>query len=253
MEFDLVICTFACDTVDKYRNQILKINETWGREAESHPNVKLLYFLGEEKTSLVGSQYINLPDVKNDYTSCSYKQFLGLKHIYENYKPKFIICIGTDTYINIPKLLKYLSLFNHTQNIYIGGHGDSRTILGKNIYYHSGGPGFVITQECLRLLYPKLETLMDDWSDVCSKNDFKVPNYDFRAACDVAIAYYLQMPEINSYVIKTNDLSFSNCNYKGHPCHQHVVNMKDSICCHLMSPNDFDEFTQILKLNNYFI
>ena len=28
--YDIIICVFACDTKEKYRNEILKINETWG-------------------------------------------------------------------------------------------------------------------------------------------------------------------------------------------------------------------------------
>jgi len=248
-EYDLVICVFGCDTVEKYRNQILKINETWGKDAESNPNVKLLYFLGEEKTSLQGSQYINLSGVKNDYASCAYKQFLGLKYIHEHYTAKFTICAGTDTYINVPKLVNYLFRFNHKANLYIGGHGDYRQIIDRTVYFHSGGAGFVITQECLRQLYPKLTTITDDWNELCSKNNY----YYYLGACDLAIAYYLQHPDIQSTVIKADDCLFNGCNYKGNPCHSDVIHTKNIITCHFMSLEDFDEFNKILKLNNYYV
>ena len=86
---DLVIVVFACDTVEKYKRQIETINSTWGKKCETYQNVKILFFLGEEKTQNFtdtdNCKYINLEGVKNDYMSASYKQFLGMKHVYENY------------------------------------------------------------------------------------------------------------------------------------------------------------------------
>jgi hypothetical protein len=72
-------------------------------------------------------------------------------------------------------------------------------------------------------------------------------------ACDVAISYYLQQPEIDSTIIKTNDLSFLHCNYQGYPCHINQPEMSNIISCHLMSPTDFINFTNILNSNNFFI
>jgi hypothetical protein len=45
--------------------------------------VKLLFFMGEEKTTdeFVGDEFVYLPGVSNDYLSASYKQYLGLKLI----------------------------------------------------------------------------------------------------------------------------------------------------------------------------
>ena len=110
---DLIILVFACYTIEHYRNQIEIINTTWGAKCETYKNIKILYFLGEEKVTGFNDtdciKYINLDGVKNDYLSASYKQFLGMKYIYENYKTKFIISIGTDTYLNIPKLLLYIN------------------------------------------------------------------------------------------------------------------------------------------------
>ena len=100
--YDLIICVFGCHTIDKYKQQIKKINETWGKKCESYSNIKLLYYLGGERTDeFSDSRYIYLPNITNDYLSASYKQFLGLKQVYENFNTKFIICCGTDTYLNI--------------------------------------------------------------------------------------------------------------------------------------------------------
>jgi len=137
---DIVICIFACATIDKYKNQILKINDTWGKYAENK-GIKVLYFLGEEPTDLIDDKYVYLKGVSNDYLSASYKQNLGLKYIYENYDAKYVYCCGTDTYINIEKLILYLKTFNDHDKLYIGGGGNNtlyRNIGNRMIYYHSG-------------------------------------------------------------------------------------------------------------------
>jgi hypothetical protein len=250
---DLIILVYACDTIPKYKRQIDIINATWGKKCEEYTNIKLIYFLGEEKTHFFNDtdniKYINLVGVNNDYLSASYKQFLGLKYIYENYKPKFIICVGTDTYLNIPKLLLFINKFDYTDCLYIGGHGDERQIGSKMYYFHSGGPGFIITYNTLEKIYKLLNTLMEDWIHVCNINNV---GGGLVAACDVAISYYLQQPNINVKIIKSDYLSFINCNYLGVPCHRHQVNMKTLISCHLMNETDFYNFTQILNKNNHF-
>jgi len=148
-QFDLIICIFACDTIARYKQEILKINDTWGKMVNSYENIKMLFFLGETPTDLIGLNYINLQGVNNDYLSASHKQMLGLKHIKENYETKYVIVCGTDTYLNIKKLMIYIKCYNSDDNLYIGGHGDNRYIQNKKIYFHSGGPVFIITKGCL--------------------------------------------------------------------------------------------------------
>jgi hypothetical protein len=244
--YNLIICIFACDTIQTYRNEIIKINETWGKKIKD--NIKLLFFLGEEKTDLIGDNYINLKGVKNDYLSALYKQFLGLKYIYEMYNPNFVFCCGTDTYINIDKLVNYIINFNFNpnSNFYIGGHGDFRQIGYKNIYFHSGGAGFLLTNGCLDKLYPILENACDKWITICTINNIKY----LETACDVAIAYYLQT-ETNTTILIDN-VSFLNCNHKGmvglYSCHPYIE-IDKIITCHNMSSFDFDELYNYLSAN----
>jgi len=251
--YDLIILVFACYTVEKYKTQIETINQTWGKKCETYKNIKVLYFIGEEKINNFSDtdtiKYINLPGVKNDYLSASYKQFLGMKYIYENFETKFLICIGTDTYLNIPKLLSFINKFDYTDCLYIGGHGCERQVGTKKYYYHSGGPGFIITYNCLKKLYDYLPNLMEDWINTCNINNisYLIP------ACDVAVSYYLQQTNINAKIINTNDLSFLHCNYIGSPCHINQIDLSNIISCHLMTTYDFYNFTNILNQNNYFV
>lgn len=244
--YELVICVFACDTIDKYKEQILKINKTWGALAKTYSNIKLLYFLGEEKTDLIGHEYINLPNVKNDYLSASHKQTLGLKYIKEHLDTKFVICCGTDTYLNIPKLMSFLKKYDYNENLYIGGHGCVRKINGKEFKFHSGGAGFILTKTSLDKVYPYLENMVEDWYKICDSN-----NSELHSGCDVMISYYLQLPEVNVTYIDIQDGSFRFCTHRGSPCHLFKYNQDNVISCHNMTINDFERFTLYLKHNNY--
>jgi hypothetical protein len=245
--YKLIICIYACVTIDKYKEQIKKINGTYGNDCNE--SVKIIYFLGEEKCDeFVGDQYVYLPNVSNDYLSASYKQYLGLKYIYENYRPEFVLCCGTDTFINIPKLMPFLNKLNSADNLYIGGHGCSRKIGDRSYYFHSGGPGFIITYPCLKQICPFLPNMVESWIHICRVNNIE----QLIPSCDVAISYFLQkhvFPEI----IKTDGLSFIHCNHRGTPCHIGEIIMKDIISCHSMSLFDFDDFYNILSKNNHFM
>lgn len=245
--YDLIIGIYACDTIDKYRDQIHKINETYGDYTKkNYPNIRILYFLGEEKV-LEGPDYIHLPGVGNDYFSASLKQFEGLKYIHDNFNTKYIMFIGTDTYPNIKKLINFCFNFNPDANLYIGGHGDIRNI-DKPIYFHSGGPGFILTKGCLTKLYPLIDSGFKEYIDICNKLEltYLIP------ACDVAIAHILKKPEINSDVICNEN--FKHCNYKqtADGCGCNKVKISDLISCHNNTLNDFDEYTKILNENNHF-
>lgn len=30
--YNIIFCVFACDTIENYRNEILKVKETWGKD-----------------------------------------------------------------------------------------------------------------------------------------------------------------------------------------------------------------------------
>lgn len=249
-KYKLIINVFACATVEKYKNEIFKINETWGKLAEEL-GVKVIFFLGEEETDLKDdTKYVYLKGVKNDYNSAAYKQNLGLKYIYENYNADFILTCGTDTYLNIKKLLVFIETFDKNKNLYIGGHGDYRFVNNKNTYFHSGS-GFLITNNILSSIYSKLYKIQDEWTEICKNSniEYLIP------ACDVLIGYYMSFMDVET--IKSD--SFISCNYKGLAynntfiCCQNKIKINEIICCHNMTLTDFDEYTKLLELNNYYL
>jgi hypothetical protein len=242
--YKLVINVFACATIEKYKNEILKINETWGKRCEEL-SVKVLFFLGEEITEFVGEKYIYLKNVDNSYESASYKQSLGLRYIYENMYADYIYTCGTDTYLNVDKLVEFLDTLDKSKDLYIGGHGDVRKVGNKNIYFHSGGAGFALTRTALQKIY---KTTHEEWKKICvdMNAEYLIP------ACDVFIGYKSQ--EYNFDIIK-NDF-FYGCNYTGHvnqyTCCVDKISIKDIISCHNMTLKDFDEYTLLLRNNNYY-
>lgn len=254
---ELAFVVYACYTVEKYREQIHAINRTWGRKCQEYPTrIRLLFFLGEENRNLPEFQdtpvtkYIHLPGVQNDYLSASYKQWLGMKYVHDHYQPNFIHVIGTDTFVNVPKMLSLLETFQPHKPFYLGGDGGTRQVIAdqKPCYYHSGGPGFVLPYTVLATLAPTLENLTDEWIQLCKEN-----HVDYLySACDVAIGYYLQKQNPPVVVLKADGL-FISCNYMGWPCHVGEVNMEKIIVCHFMQPHDCDRFTEILESNEYFL
>jgi len=257
----IIFCIFGCATNKKYKDEILKIEETWGNYAEKK-GIRVLYFLGEENTDLQNdSKFIYLKNVKNDYSSASYKQNLGLKYTYENFDSEYVFVCGTDTYVNVEKLLSFIENLDCNKKLYIGGHGHDRFIGNKNMYFHGGGGGIILSKASLYFLYPKLWNMVTDWKNVCLDN--KTFDYNIMInACDVAISYYLQ-EELNNdtnplQIIKRDDL-FYFCNHKGY-CYNNTynccvskINMRELISCHNMTLTDFDDFTKILTDNNFFI
>jgi hypothetical protein len=244
-EPNLFICVYGCDKIEKYKDEIIKCQETWVKTAQKH-NVPVLFFLGESPTNLTGSLYVNLPGVIDDYDSVSDKQFLGLEYVSKRFSPSFIFCCGTDTYPNIPKLLNYLKDFDPETPLYIGGHGCKRQFGNHVVPFHSGGPGFILSRETIRRCSENFKSMKADWKEFCVQNS----NEGLSSACDVAIAYFVSLPSVAAQWI-TNDDGFFHCNYRGFPCHLNL-SIEKILSCHSMSLSDFDNFTRILEENNYF-
>ena len=257
--YDLIFCVFGCATKEAYKNQILKINETWGKDVYNYTNAKLLFFLGEEKTDLIDNNtYVYLDNVDNDYLSASYKQNLGLKYIYENFNFNYVFICGTDTFINIPKIVHYICSIPDDK-LYIGPGGDYRYVEDRNYFFQSGS-GFILTKSCIQYLYPTLHEMTDQWIDICNKSSvtYLIP------CCDVAISYYLQKDNfIKEENILIDGELFLIHNFRGKCSYidnnslilknENEVNVNKIVTCHFMNLQDFDDFYELLQKNNYFI
>jgi hypothetical protein len=241
--YNIIFCVYGCDTVERYKNEITKMESTWITS-----NVKALFFLGEQGP-LQGPNYIHLENVGNDYMSAADKQYLGLKYVHDYYTYDYVCVCGTDTYMVVPRLQKYLSQFSPTVPLAVGGHGDSRNICGEHVHYFAGGCGIVLSHAAVTLMYNSLDKMQERWLDLCVANNY----ITWIPACDLSLCYFMRECNITFYY--ANGLMFA-CNYYGYnntphglfKCCDAMVNLHTLISCHNMSPADFDAFHNILSV-----
>jgi len=257
---EIVICIFGCASIEKYKLQIYIIEETWGKEA-AKMGIRYLFFLSEndKKANLKGEHYIYLKGVDDSYASASHKQNLGLKYIYENIPNfKYVYCCGTDTYINIKNLIKFIKTNNDLQKykdtqLIIGGHSNIISVNNVKFTFFYGGAGFILNKNSITQLYPLLYILYELWGVIC-KNNINLIN-----ACDVCICYF-------SYIFKFKMLKyytlFLDCDWNGfktntytdefhrfYVCCSPNVNKNKIISCHNMSIQMFCDYTLFLQCN----
>ena len=256
MSYNIIFCIFGCDTIDRYKKEILKVKETWGKPPSCKaPSCKapsenaqnhILFFLGEEGP-FTGDEYIHLENVENDYLSASYKQYGGLKYIYENYNFNYVFICGTDTYVLTDNLIKFINedpQISPDKPLVIGGHGDNRQIGESSLHFFSGGPGIILTKATMDIIYPELGSLQEEWMWMCAENNgYKT----FVTACDLSLCYFLKRRGIIFLNVCNR---FFNCNYLGYhskvACCAKSVDLRTMISCHNMTLNNFDELEKIL-------
>jgi hypothetical protein len=183
--------------------------------------------------------------------SASYKQYGGLEYIYKNYDFNYIFICGTDTYVVIERLIKYIDTnpqISPNKPLVFGGHGDVRNIGGTPTYFFSGGAGIVLTKRTMEIIYPRLKTMHEEWLWICGENGY----ITYAPACDLALCYFLHNCQIDFINVENR---FFNCNYLGCynnrgtyiTCCNHIINPKTLISCHNMTLAEFDAFTAILQ------
>lgn len=264
----LAIGVMATAVNQKYQDQIRACMSTWCKEASQH-QIPVYFFGGHlplpdvskpapevDRKSLGYSPsdsqsapaYINLPGVQEDYNSAFDKQFYGLQHLIEKVPADFYMIIGTDTYLDIPNLLKLLDKYDPEKDYYIGGHGchqphqNKRLLDGYDVYYMSGGAGFILTKVTTAKIVSQIEEIRREWPVICARNS----KNDLLPACDVAIAYYLHKMSI----FPTVEKGFYP--YTSHGQYEHVVvdrqmNLDTLISCHYMTPTLMEEYHSYRK------
>jgi hypothetical protein len=244
-KYKMVFCVYACATLDRYKKQILMIQDTWGKRAEEL-GAKVLYFLGEQETELQDeSRYIYLKGVKNDFESMSHKQIKGLKYIYDNYDTDYVFISGADLFVNVDILFSELSLYNSANPLYMGGGYDTalyRTFGQTHYQFHNGGTGIVVSNKLLTILQPYLEDMYAMWKLTNKKYKHSLHN-----ARDIMLGYFISKYIPNASYI-TNSL-FTQREYS-------VANasIPDRLISYYPTViSDFITYSNHVKTNNYFI
>lgn len=236
-KYKLVIGLLATTINQKYRDQIVACQKTWLPEAEKL-DVPVSIFGGHHVDPDV--PIINLPHTAEDYCSAFNKQFLGLKYLYDHYDADFYFFAGTDNYVFVTRILELLDNYNSQELLYIGGHGQNRYIDNKDIYFHTGAGGFILSRSLLALLdqngYLNINSYIV-WKQVVDRN--RANNIDYPA-CDVAIAYFIH--DMNIKTIKFYEL-FTGCDCYGYRsstegrCCLQPHDWSKLYVCHYMEPH----------------
>ena len=220
--YNIIFCIYGCDTIDMYKKEILKVKETWNKppsdkvtqsptnKLTQSPPFKTFFFLGEEG-SLQDEDCIHLENIGDDYLSAGFKQYAGLKYIYENYNFNYVFICGTDTYVLTHNLINFINddpQISPDKPLVFGGHGDNRQIGESSVHFFSGGAGIVLTKATMDIIYPELGTLQDEWMWFCLDNGYKT----FVTACDLSLCYFLKRRGIIFLNVCNR---FFNCNYLG--------------------------------------
>ena len=240
LQVRLVIGVMATAVNQKYQDQIRACIDTWCRET-TELNVPVYFFGGHLPFPV--NNYINLPGAQEDYNSAFDKQFRGLQYLHGHISADFYMIIGTDTYLNIPNLLKLLDKYDPAKDLYLGGHGchlqhqNTRLLDGYTVYYMSGGAGFVLTKGTTTKIVTQIDEIKQEWPLICDRNS----KNDLLPACDVALAYYLHKLSI----FPTVEKGFYP--YTSHGQYEHVVvdrqmDLETLISCHYMTPTLMEEY-----------
>jgi hypothetical protein len=238
-----------------YKKEILKVKETWGKATQSPTNKApngptnnlLLFFLGEEG-SFHDEDCIHLENIGDDYLSAGFKQYAGLKYIYENYNFNYVFICGTDTYVLTDNLIEYINQdpqISPDKPLVFGGHGDNRQLCESYVHFFSGGAGIVLTKATMDIIYPELHTMQEEWMWMCVETDYNT----YIAACDLSLCYFLKRKGITFLNVSNR---FFDCNYMGYyrnlcECCAKTVDISTMISCHNMSLQNFDELENILR------
>lgn len=191
-----------------------------------------------------------LKDINIDYRFFSNKDIdecIELDNYYEIFSwvtkkinPKFLFICNQDVYINMNNLLKLLETLDSGDALYVGGHGDFRTLGENKFYFHSPNPGIILSNTSLKQL--SNPNLLIEYNNVCKKS-----NSDLINIGGVAVGYHACL--FNFKLI--NDPNIFYCNYDGYPCHRGEVNKDELISCSNMSVKDIYNYYKIInKFNN---
>jgi hypothetical protein len=231
----LAIAVFGCTSVPRYYKEAEASLNTWANIAKKH-NVPVLFYVGRASKPVkhFEDNFVVMPNTADDYHSATPKAWFSMVDIYQKHSPDFIFSCGSDTYVEVDKVLKLLEQYNADEPLYIGGHGDVRRVLNHNLYFHSGGSGFLLSRAIMPQIIQHYKEWQQLWSAICATPNAGIEY--LHPACDVAVAYFVQKVAKPPARVITHDNLFYACNIFGQPCHIHNINYGEACSYHLMTP-----------------
>ncbi|MBO4704771.1 MAG: hypothetical protein J5647_03425 [Spirochaetaceae bacterium] len=171
---DIVLLVFT--SAKNLHERALSVQNTW---LKNFPNGYLIGGYCKDKKL----KMINIDNAGEDYLSATYKQYIGLKIMYEKFpNAKWFYITGCDAYVYSNNLCSMLSKYDSSKDYFIGGHCRYSNIDGTKVFFPAGGPGFCLSSSLVKKLIPKIDFILSDFSN------YKVFK---NGSCDVSLAYYL--------------------------------------------------------------
>lgn len=172
-------------------------------------------------------------DVGDDYESSTSKFFYCFaKQLEKHPECEWFFSCGYDVFVHSTNLHTMLKKHDPTKDLYIGGHGDVRTIAGLTVEFASGGPGIILTKSLVAKIVPKIESYLKEW-----RNPNLSGNIGYFTP-DVAIAYFLKR-DFNVSLTREEGFYFFNYDsYLNEDQHHHnkFKLIEDPISFHNVKP-----------------
>lgn len=242
----LSICVMSTLVNDRYKDQIKACQDTWAKDAD-RLGITIKYFCGSVQDS--DFDFVtHLDGVGDDYVSATYKQYRGLQYLQSHHPADFYLIVGTDNYVDLPRVLKMLEKYRPEYPFIIGGCMESREIFGRKISFSLGGSGIFLSHGALELASPHFDNLIESWNQETDK-----PQYSYlKPACDVSI-YYLAS-ELGITLSIERDLYPGN--HRGDFYNMNILNgagvypkmrLDRIVICHFMEPPDMHQYHSSLN------
>lgn len=225
------IVLLGCTTQPRYQQQLQDCVRSWVADADA---------LGWTTRIMVGEIAADTPPelqpylvplhCGDDYASATPKHWRGLAYLYQQHPAAWYFVCGSDTYLHVAHAQTLLATLDARVPAYVGGHGDTRRWGDQDYYFHSGGPGYFLSQAALAQLVPEVPAVLTTY--------FAAPDTPAPfALCDVQAGYLAQRW---GWVRHTYHHRFFYCNFAGQPCHRHhPPDPRTLVACHLLSHQDF--------------
>lgn len=238
---NVCILIFGCVIIEKYKDEIDGILNTWGKTCDSL-NIPYFIFIGKNIEEFKNNEHfieLDYKDVKDDYLSASYKQYLGIQWIMSKYDPNFLYIIGSDTYVNIEEFLLTLSKYVPNEASIIGNAHYKIRVTEFVFFLHTGGAGIILSRESLNILKPYFYKFQERWTNIITYTYGKDNNY--IAACDVSLVLLCEFKNI-----------ISHKELKMHENREHI-DPNNFICSHFMKKKHMLEMHNFITFKKEYI
>ena len=234
------VAMFGCLTVPKYRQQIEDAYATWVNDALAAGWIVRFYTerIPDDLEAGLKELCVNL-NVGDGYISATWKQWRGLQHMREECETcDLYFTAGTDTFLNVKNMMRFLLQMDCSKDLYIGGGKGCEKILDTSYEYFSGGGGITLTGSLLDQMLAYIPEFIPWWiSNVGAETGL-------IGACDLQVGLLLK-----NYIPSAEWVQ--NLDFHGDGPHTaETINMWDACTIHLMKHDDFYEYDKIIHASD---